>query len=72
MPIRTLRLHLDAAVTLERVAQDATVVRQDRRVAVAQLVEQACRALDVGEQERDRALRQFAHGRSELPKRAEV
>ncbi len=67
-----LSVHLDPAVTLERVAQDATVLRQDPRVAIAQLVEQACRALDVGEQERDGSPRKLRHGHSELLKRAEV
>jgi hypothetical protein len=48
-----LRVDLDAAVARERVAQDMPVLREQLRVALAVLVEQPGRALDVGEEEGD-------------------
>ena len=50
-----LRVHLDAAVPRERLAQDAPVLGQQVRVPVAVLVQQPRRAFDVREEERDGA-----------------
>jgi hypothetical protein len=57
----TLRVDLDTALTRERIAQDTPMLRQNLRVAVAQLVRQPCRSLDVREQERDSAAREASH-----------
>ena len=60
-----LRVDLDAAVSLERVAQDAAVLGQRVRVALrAELVEKPRRALDVGEEKGDGAARKLAHAAS--------
>jgi len=48
-----LRIHLVAAVLAEGVAQYALVLRQDLRVPLAQLLQEARRSLDVGEEEGD-------------------
>ncbi len=53
-----LRVDLDAVGVCERVANDAPVLGQNFRVAVAELFEQRRRALDVREDERDRPARQ--------------
>ena len=51
-----LRVHLDAVRGRARVPDHATVLGQRLRVPLgAELVQQTRRALDVGEQERDRA-----------------
>ena len=56
-----LRVDLDAAVGRERLAQRAPVLGERLAVRVrAELPEQARRALDVGEEERDRAGREHA------------
>ena len=55
-----LRVHLDAAVIVERGSEQAAVLVERRCVAVAELVQQLRRALDVGEEERDDASRQIA------------
>ena len=58
-----LGVDLDTAVRRRRLAHDPPVLGE--RVGVArrpERVEQACRPLDVGEEQRDRALRKLAHG----------
>ena len=52
-----LGVDLDAAVAGEGVPQYPPVLGKRLRVAVAELVQQPRRALDVGEEERDRATR---------------
>jgi hypothetical protein len=52
----SLRLHLDAPVASELLAQRATVICQHVSVLVAELLEKPRRAFDVREQERDRAM----------------
>src|SRR2546423_13074309 len=59
----SLRVDLDAAVTLEGLPQHAAVLGEDVRVSIAQLLQQAWRALDVGEEEGDGAARELAHAR---------
>ncbi len=49
-----LRVHLAAAVCSEGHAQQAAVVSQELAVALAELLEQDRRALDVGEEHRHR------------------
>ena len=61
-----LRVDLDAAVALERATERTTVLSENLRVAVAEVGQEACRALDVGEQQRDGAGRQIAH-RNSMP-----
>src|SRR5439155_26227056 len=56
-----LGVDLDAAVAGEGLPEDAPVLRQRVGVGVAELVQQACRALDVGEEEGDGAGRELAH-----------
>ena len=55
-----LRVDLVAPVVVERATQDAPMAAQDIRVAVAELVQEPGRPLDVREQERDGASRQIA------------
>ena len=56
-----LRVDLDAAVPLERLAQDAPVLGERARVVLrAELVQKPRRPLDVGEEEGDGAARQLA------------
>src|SRR4029079_2208442 len=50
-----LGAHLLAAELRKRVTHQRAVVRKDGRITVAQLAEQARRALDVGEKKRDRS-----------------
>ena len=57
----TLGVDLDAAVTLEGVAQHAPMLGEQVRVTVAVLLQKPRRALDVREEERDRAVRQRRH-----------
>jgi hypothetical protein len=57
-----LRIHLNAPVSRERFPQQPPVVSEHVRVPVAKLVEQACRPLDVGEEEGDGAGRKLGHG----------
>ena len=58
-----LRVDLDAAVRRRRLAHDPPVLGERVRVARRpERVEQARRALDVGEEQRHRALRKLAHG----------
>ena len=52
-----LGVDLDTVVSGERVSQGAPVVGEDRGIAVAMLLDQPRRALDVGEEQRDRARR---------------
>ena len=56
-----LRIDLDPAVRREGVAKGSPMRSKRRRVLVAELVQQASRARDVGEEERDRARRKVAH-----------
>ena len=56
-----LGVDLDAVVPRERVAEHPAVLGEDVRVAVTELLEQARRALDVGEEKRDRAARELPH-----------
>ena len=56
-----LRVHLDAAVPRKGVAQHAAVLAQQLRVALAVLVQQPRRALDVREEERHCSARKVAH-----------
>src|SRR5205807_2188928 len=56
-----LSVDLDATVALERRSQQAPVLRQRIRVAPTELFEQARRAGDVGEQQRDGPARQPVH-----------
>ena len=58
-----LRVDLDPFVTTEHVAQGAPVIGKQRHVARPVLVQQARRALDVGEEERDRPSRELGHRR---------
>ena len=48
-----LGVDLDPAVAFERLAEDAAVLAQDVGIALAELVEEPGRALDVGEDEGD-------------------
>jgi hypothetical protein len=57
-----LRIHLNAPVSRERFPQKPPVVTEHVRVPVAELVEQPCRPLDVGEEEGDSAGRKLGHG----------
>ena len=64
-----LRVDLDPAVLVDRLADDAMVLGQDVRVIVAELMEQLRRALDVGEEEGDGSGRQLSNSRpSEAPR----
>jgi hypothetical protein len=56
-----LRVDLDAVVRGERAAHEPPVIRQHLGVAVAQLLEQRGRALDVGEGEGDGAAGKLGH-----------
>jgi hypothetical protein len=56
-----LRADLDPAALVDGPAQDGGVIVQDLRVQIADLLEQARGALDVGEQEGDRSGRQLSH-----------
>ena len=66
-----LRVDLDAALAGAGLADHATVLGQSVRVRVcSEVVEQTCRALDVGEEERDRAGGEVgAHGFSRCARR---
>jgi hypothetical protein len=62
----TLRVHFLAVVGGERFAHEPAVRRQGFGIAgVAELLEQAGAALDVTEDERDRASWQLCHGSAE-------
>jgi hypothetical protein len=56
-----LRVDDAAAVLVARLAHEPPVPGQNLCVAVTELVQQARRALDVGEEKGDRAGREFAH-----------
>ena len=59
-----LRVNLDAAVPPERLPQDASMLREHRRVSIrTELVQEPRRALDVGEEEGDSSVGQRTHGR---------
>jgi hypothetical protein len=47
---------------LEGSAQEAPMLSEHLRIAIAELFEQPRRALDVGEEERDRAAWKLPHG----------
>ena len=53
----SLRVDLDSAVSRERRAQHATMLGKHVRIPVTELVEQACRTLDVREEQRDGSAR---------------
>jgi hypothetical protein len=57
----TLRVHLDTAMAGEGLAESAAVVAQNVRIPIAELVQQPCRALHIGEQERDGAGGKLGH-----------
>ena len=57
----SLRVNLDTAVASEDVTQQTLVRGEDVGVAIAQLLEQLCRPLDVTEEKGDRARRQPTH-----------
>ncbi len=70
-----LRVHLAAAVRREGLAEEAAVVGEQVAVARAELLQQARRALDVGEQHRHRARREsatLAHPSIRTPLAAEL
>ena len=50
----SLRVHLTTALGGERRAQDLAVISEELSVSVAELLEQAGRALDIREEHRDR------------------
>jgi hypothetical protein len=56
-----LRVDLVTSVRSERLAQQPLMFRKHLSVALAQLLEQPRRSLDVGEQEGDGARRQLSH-----------
>ena len=58
-----LRVHLDTAVPRKGLPQDAAVLAQQLRVAVAVLLQQSRRALDVGEEEGHCSAGKIAHAR---------
>ena len=49
----TLRVHFEPAVPRECVSQYAPVLRKDIRIRIAQLMQEPCRPLHVGEEEGD-------------------
>ena len=55
------RADLDAAVAGERLTQQRLMLRQRRQILAAKSIEQACRPLDIREQQCDRALRKLRH-----------
>ena len=57
-----LRVDLDAVVGGEGVADKPSMVGEDGRVTVAELLQQRGRSLDVRERERHRAAGQLGHG----------
>jgi len=59
-----LRTDLDATVVLEGAPEDAPVLSEDIHVPVAELVDEPCRALDIGEEEGDRPARNTTHASS--------
>jgi hypothetical protein len=58
-----LRIDLVAAVSGERLPEQALVVAHDGSVAIPQLLHEPRRPLDVREDERDGACRRLGHGR---------
>jgi hypothetical protein len=56
-----LGVDFDAVVACDRCADEAPVFGESSGILVAELLEQARRALDVGEEEGDRAARQLLH-----------
>jgi hypothetical protein len=56
-----LGVDFDPAVLHEGVAQQPSVLREDVRVALAELVQETGRALDVREEQRDRPARKCPH-----------
>jgi hypothetical protein len=60
-----LHLHLNAAVGSESLAEEAAVTLERAHVVVLpEFLQQPCGALDVGEQQRDRAARKLRHGQT--------
>jgi len=68
----SLRIHLDAAVTGECLAQRLPMLPQHIGVLLAQLAQQPGRPLDVREQEGDRAGGEVAHGSMMRPPAEDV
>ena len=62
-----LRVDLVSAVSVERLAEQALMIGHDGAVGIAELLDEPRRALDVGEEERDRAGRGFHHGAKREP-----
>jgi hypothetical protein len=58
-----LRVHFDPAVPREDLAQYAAVLGEHLRVPWAELIQKACRALDVREEQSDRAAGKLPHAR---------
>jgi Glucose / Sorbosone dehydrogenase len=56
-----LRVHFDPAVPGEHLAQCAAVLGEHLRVPFAELIQKACRALDVREEQSDRAAGKLPH-----------
>jgi hypothetical protein len=56
-----LRVHFDPAVPREDLAQCAVVLGEHLRVPLAELIQEACRALDVCEEQSDRAAGKLPH-----------
>jgi hypothetical protein len=64
-----LRIHLDPAVSREGVAQQATMLCEHFGIALAEVVEQARRALDVRKQQRHGPARKLRHEHMIVPRR---
>jgi hypothetical protein len=56
-----LRVDLASTGRAERLADDPAMLRENLAVRLPELLEERSRALDVGEDERDRARRQLRH-----------
>jgi hypothetical protein len=65
-----LGIDLDAAVCVARGSEKATVVDKHFLVPLAKMLEQLCRALDVGEEQRDGAARKVPHAHQRTTTRA--
>ena len=61
-----LRPDRDSAGPLDCPAKEAVMLAQERRIGVAELLEQPCRAFDVGEQEGDGPGRELGCGMHEV------
>ena len=54
-------VHLVAPMGDERSTEEASMISENRRIALAQLLDELCRTLDVGEEERDGTGRNLGH-----------